>query len=416
VANKYLVIAQGTDDEWQKYGSMVGYVPDPMILRAGELFLSGRGGCRETFTIDGKPPGDDVLDTLWQALDANIHGILTFFNLLMLRDAIPLLDYKHTYRRQGVPWIYEKLSPLLVEVNVWSPVYEAFRNTAQKVLPRLRVEDVDRDDVADVNMELRAFAHEWFPELGDLAFDGEDRVRVAGFLLGGLIFGAYADASDSEHVLQNKRSRIFTALTRPNRRRGEVQYEHEDELFQELVEACRRSGMVRVDEIPPIPSILPWLLLGSRTAPQTTEDLLKRALDLRESKNGVAYRGWFSGLREKLRLGQYADNERADIEAVRKEIIHRLNAQHPKWSVPIELDVKIKPELSVAAGAAAVALGEVGIKVKEPVRLSIPDWVRNWILDALPFQRHRKLLLRSALGQVAYRDVGLALRELWLES
>jgi hypothetical protein len=50
------------------------------------------------------------------------------------------------------------------------------------------------------------------------------------------------------------------------------------------------------------------------------------------------------------------------------------------------------------------------------MRLAIPEWIRNMVVDHLPFRRHRKLLLRSALAQAEFQDVSRKLEKIWLSS
>ena len=65
----------------------------------------------------------------------------------------------------------------------------------------------------DILEELAAAEYRWSPSLGDLdrrigTQQGKD---LAKFLLGGLIFSAYAQVLNGQHIVQPKRSRLLLA-------------------------------------------------------------------------------------------------------------------------------------------------------------------------------------------------------------
>ena len=57
------------------------WVPDPMVLRAAELFSAGQKICEECLKLEGSR----VLPTIEQ----NIDGILAFFHALLIRAGLP---------------------------------------------------------------------------------------------------------------------------------------------------------------------------------------------------------------------------------------------------------------------------------------------------------------------------------------
>src|SRR5690349_5895138 len=67
----------------------VDYVPDPMVLRAAELFIGGRQYCIKEQKLDDQKA--------WPVIESNIDGILAFFHALMTRERIPLIDYEYTF-------------------------------------------------------------------------------------------------------------------------------------------------------------------------------------------------------------------------------------------------------------------------------------------------------------------------------
>ena len=76
----------------------IGFVPDPMILRTGRVFLNGARGTHVLERSDF-----DV----WEALQQNIGGLLDFFDMVVTREVIPLINYGDTFDRMKI------IAPLL---------------------------------------------------------------------------------------------------------------------------------------------------------------------------------------------------------------------------------------------------------------------------------------------------------------
>jgi hypothetical protein len=398
-----------------------------MTIRTAELFFKGKSGCI-----------DDGLDAegVWKAIDYNLHSLLTFFIILITRDAIPLIRYRTTFGWSKTPGIEAFVSDLVVEVDIEQKAYEQIKAASLHKLTKLNIEKVADKDVADVNGELAAFAYEWQEDLGlglptptrtitdqEIVSIEEKRANVARFVLGGLMFGWYAEAANADHLMQLKRGRIFAALTRPDQEEGWVAYNQEDRLFADLKRVSVPEHGVRVDEIPAVPNILPYILLGRGETdpknPPRTKEILEQALKLRESDLGLECRKWFKNVRGRLSLGQAPSDAREDIGKLREEIEYRLQRDFPrwKWSVPISFKVALGPKIAAGIGAWKVeaGVGEIAVTVGE-ARVGIPDWIRNWLLDLMPFGRHRKLLLRSALAQAEYPHILKTLRICWEHS
>jgi hypothetical protein len=347
----------------------------------------------------------------------------------MTRPAIPLIGYFETFHQdesmwpladQGILAMFQPVAKeLIVQVGVAGEVYEEVRNAAWKNLKRLELGSATQDDVAGVARQLAAYQYDWHPSLGGLSFP-HDRKPLARFLLGGLIFGAYAQAADADHVLQDKRSQLFLTLTRPGVGSPATRYEREEDLFVKLKETITRAdSAVHFSDLPAMPSILPDIL--SRTPAITkVSEILPRAIEIRQSMAGEAYRLWFKQLRTALGDGRYATNEKRKIEAVRKEAEHRLKDEYSKWGclslqpcpqehpLPYQQRPRGRPWKERH-------LGDLKLE-GEKIRLALPDWIRNMVVDHLPFRRHRKLLLRSALAQAEFQNVSVKLKKIWFDS
>jgi hypothetical protein len=77
-----LVINDHSLAGWSAYDDQFGFVPDPMILRTGEVFLNGASGIKALERSDF-----DV----WRALKENLGGLMDYFDMLVTRDIIPLI-------------------------------------------------------------------------------------------------------------------------------------------------------------------------------------------------------------------------------------------------------------------------------------------------------------------------------------
>src|SRR3954471_8831218 len=75
-------------EDWARFAQRFDCVIDPMMARTVELFLNGRSGCIAAGLDEGQT---------WAAIDKNIGSLLAFFNLLISRDALPLIRYFVTF-------------------------------------------------------------------------------------------------------------------------------------------------------------------------------------------------------------------------------------------------------------------------------------------------------------------------------
>ena len=50
----------------------IDYIPDPMVLRAAELFIGGKQYCTKEQNLDA--------EKAWPVIENNIDGILAFFH------------------------------------------------------------------------------------------------------------------------------------------------------------------------------------------------------------------------------------------------------------------------------------------------------------------------------------------------
>src|SRR5207244_1713090 len=155
--------------------------------------------------------------------------------------------------------------------------YMQAKNAALEEVKELTAEErpLPEDLAQEIIRHLSVFEYEWNPSVEALEITNEKQKRLAAFLVGGLVFGAYAQQTGAPHVLQPKRSRLFTAVSLQSENASEA---FESNLFGELAKVVRAAGGTFV-EMPTL-SFVP-LLLARGNAGETSADVLARALALR---------------------------------------------------------------------------------------------------------------------------------------
>ncbi|HEY5604197.1 MAG TPA: hypothetical protein VIM41_13915 [Gammaproteobacteria bacterium] len=312
----------------------IDFVPDPMVLRAAELFLLGRSG------VPNAGMGQDVdPESVWSVIDRNIDGLLAFFHLFMTRERIPLIDYEHTFPSQQFTQL---LGNLVYPIHPDRGIYEEAKQDAQRKLINLQFDTLPLAMIADIRNELGTAGYEWYPDLGadlDLA---QDQEVVARFVMGGIIFGAYAQVTGTDHVLQTKRSRLFAALSVPQAIEPLWGIKKEQELFARLREYTTKDARFAAEDIDLPPSVVPYLLVANNP-PKTPAQLLERALQIRNSDTGEDYRTWHTRLRAAWSLGRHDFKAEEDVHKVRRELEKRFgNEGERARSAPQKLTCRWK--------------------------------------------------------------------------
>lgn len=262
-----LVIAGEADWQLLQPGDVV---VDPLVLRYGEIFL---GGWRSA---------GDRAEAKWRAIANDVGGLLLFFDQIVLRERIPIFNYGDTFDAglnlsQRVLAHVNEREEILVEVDVeYGPYWLAKSAAIEQVKELFDEKRTWPDDLArEIVRHLSVFEYEWNPNVDVLGLKGERKKRLAAFLVGGLVFGAYAQQTGAPHVLQPKRSRLFTAVSLRSENASDT---FERRLFSDLAGVIRAAGGTFEDM--PVLSFLPLLL--SRGDPgETPADVLQRALAFR---------------------------------------------------------------------------------------------------------------------------------------
>jgi hypothetical protein len=380
---------------------------------------------REDFAVKS---GLDT-DKVWNAISENLDALIAFFHILMTRDHIPLIDYEQTFNTTNFLHGFDDIALVLRPPN-----YKHVKEQAKKQLPAdfLRIPPARREElVAHRKDELTAVGYNWFPaDLGPQFVEDDDKL-LATYLLGGLIFGGYAQISGSDHLLQDTRNKLLLEFTQP----AEAPLwgaQQEAELFRRLNTVINRDSRLSLHKTPLPPTILPSLL---EKHPASPRHLLDDALDLRkDDADFVSYRLWHRELREAWANGRHNEECEKDVDAVTKELTRRFPpGKDPQDTPPVwSHDIGIKATLGAQAGFKAgieheigegeklTAGAEAGVKAGieadlGKVPISFPDWIRNLLVEGVRFRGHRKVLLRMALAQRHTDNLLLGLRKLWFK-
>jgi hypothetical protein len=391
---------------WLAYAEKIGFVPDPMILCTGEIFLNGRSGINPMERSDF-----DV----WRALQENIGGLLDFFDILVTRDVIPLISYYETFGRVTIATPLQRmLSERTCPVEVDYSVYNEVKKGALKALGQI---DLDRlHNFSNLAREMDAFRYEWEPGFNVAEADLElqaicDRFAaledvtqlVSQFLLGAFIFSGYAQASGTTHYIQPKRARFFLGLVVPPDKTWGFSNQDEDAIFATAAERLKQSAAdVRNSE--PIPPVLPYLL--AKAEPENARALLDRALEFRESAEGKAYLQVVADIRSDGVAARRAEDA---VKLARQKALAFL-APHSKLAVDRSYSLEVR------LSAETVGIPFVKARGEAPVAVRVPTQLLVWWNDHVAFGGMHKLLRRMWMAADSYAALSNKLRDVWLRS
>lgn len=388
---------------WAPLREQFGFVPDPMILRSAEIFLNGLSGAAELDSSEWR---------LLEALRENTGGISDFFDILVTRDRVPLINYQDTFDRNmdGFTAIESLLGTLGASVEIGYGPYQEIKAGALINLGKL---DFSRlENIASLILEMGAFGWEWRPSMEahpgqrTMALDDAqgtvealdpilDESGILPFLLGGLIFSGMAQAADAVHHVQGKRARMFLGLAGAERDDHPMTHQYEEQVFRTAMEDLAGSeAKCRMAES--APPVLPYLIsLGPVSGPL---DLFERALEFRAKDLGKAYSAFVADLR--------GDGLKArEAEAISAKEKDRA-AQEIR---PPDYEADRSSALNVEFG---IGITGPDVTVSGPVRA--PGWLRNWWNDNVPFDGGlRKTLRRMWLADGAYADLQRQLDDIW---
>jgi len=389
-----LQISEHSVAAWQRFAEAARFVPDPMILRVGEVFANGAKGAQAL----GRPDME-----VQEALRQNIAGLLEFFDLVVAYDRIPLINYEYTFDMDSVPTAIDALlGPKALPVTIGYAAYETIKTGALASLATIELGRIEQ--FARELRELDALRYDWRPRLEDGRQQGwlaaadrlpEDVRQAAQFLLGGLIFSGFAQASLTDHVIQPKRSRFFLAMSTERPLPGGVSHAEEEAVFS-AAETALLGTAARTHRLAALPPVLPYLL-AKAPANVTARDLLKRALDFAHTPDGERFRQAVALVRgDGVGSAQTLDLARA----ARAEALALLQP----YAKPADAEGGLKVEAS---------LGLDGPSVSANTTLQMPAWLKLWWNEHTPFGGLRKTFRRLWLEAESHAALERRLVESW---
>jgi hypothetical protein len=364
-------------------------VIDPMVVRYGEVFLGGRSRSGER------------AEAKWRAIAADIGGLVLFLDQIILRDRLPIFDYQDTYEAGRLNLADRVLArvnqreEILVEVKVGYDPYHQAKAAAMEQLQEVFDDRRPLPEVLsrEIIRHLSVFEYDWNPSVHELNLEDGDQQRLAAFLLGGLIFGAYAQQTGAPHVLQPKRARLFTAASLRSENASHI---FDETLFGELAKVVQQAGGTTLDM--PNLSFVPYLLAQGHDG-ETATDLLGRALALRSYSEMEAYRALTAELFAEWSQGRVSPKTRGAVRHVSERVARKLG---------------VRADDLVSAKLNAVALATGGVPVEASVDLvKAGRRLWGWAFPGLMNRGSRKLLTRASAAQSEYVDIAKALRTRW---
>jgi hypothetical protein len=382
---------------WSEFAARAGFVPDPMILRTGEVFINGLSGT--------KALGRSDLE-VWAALADNIGGLFDFFDLVVTRDRIPLIDYRYTFDVDSVSQPLElllghKAFPVMIAYGPYDVVKRgAFNCLAQIELSQVRA-------FGDQLRELDSLRYDWQPRLDDYQgkeswLSHSDRLddhtaRAARFLLGGFIFSGFAQASGTDHFIQPKRSRFFLSLTASSVTHH-IGHDVEQPIFDEAIKKLNGT-VATVHRLNALPPVLPYLM-AMAPSDVTAAGILRLALAFPETPDGMRYCAAASSLRKD---GIEAQKINDAALAAHKEALELITP----FSRLADHDGGFQVEVSLGLDGPKIALSK---------QLRLPAWLRHWWNDQTPFGNMRKTFRRMWLDTDCYQQIQRQIRDIWARS
>ena len=360
--------------DWPSVAALGGSVMDPMIVRCGELFLRGAAGARAP-------------QAAWDLLSRNIMAIGTFLDRIILEPRLPIFNYADTFDHgqnfdQRAFARVNASEEVLVDVSVAYNQYQAVKSAAlAEVLKLYASGHTSAEEEAArsrIDMELVAAGYAWYPDLGPLATPlSDDQRRLASFLLGGMVFGGYAQLMGAAHFMQPKRSRLFLALSLGM----SAEHTAEEHLFRALASTLDLPSA----EVPFVPSFFP-LLLHESSGPA---ELLDRAIAMRSAPEVVDYRAWLTAaLADFSANGRIGLTYQRDVATIATRIRRRLDGA--PW-----------PDAQPSVTA-------VNVDLTKPMKAA---W--GWVVERLPGTRHHKLLSRALLTHASYVELDRRVKTVW---
>ena len=378
-----LIISKNED--WSKLREReLMTIVDPMIFRTADLFIGGKSSCINT---------NSNVELTWETINKNIGALIAFFDGIILRQQLPIISYESTFRESQLLDLNDD-GHFLVPIIVNGDVYEQSKASAIHELRNRKA--ILPNFAKDILKELTSYGYAWQPGLDELGQLSPENKILKTFLLGGLLFGGYAQQLSSplkkaEHILQPKTSRLFLMATLGMKNNetttDSTVLKHFDDLTKNI-----SSEAIKLVKLPSVPTFLP-LLLRHRSNPKTPRELFQLALEWREQSSVKEFRNWYQKIETQLDQNYYDPEVKKELAQIRNDISEKLG-HYTDESITLSANIGT----------------DLGLGLEKAVNLRRIKW---FFQELLPRYSYRKLFQRMIITQSSYTDLTKHLGMLW---
>lgn len=389
---------------------------DPLIYGIGQFFLEGgQGAAAES-------------EARWNTISEDLTSLVTFLDMIVLYDRLPAFNYADTFAFSGVASLKSALNQygekVLYHVDVEHDVYRQVKASALLQLEQLLANGpfISSAAASSTLATLTAVRYDWQPRLEQLEMrvKDPDGRRLAQFLLGQLVFSGYAQLTGSPHIVAPRRSAFLVAA---GLQKIDIDTLSESENYDELRRRIRDAGESWRDvKAPWTPSFVPYLLSKMNVYRQGPDELVRRALDLRENKAVQRYRT----LRRELLSQDPLKSAEAQqlLTGAADKVARNLGTDRDDLELTRNIFVEGLPKAAgIVAGAGVGALaggpegaifgGLAGLTAESALTL-VQSKLWGWLVAGLPCRRAAKLLTRTVMAEYRMRkDLGIQLHAVW---
>lgn len=165
LARKSEMVEQVT---WNRYSSrsitVLDVIVDPMIYRTADVFLRAKSGVSKTLHSS---------EQVRKAINRNVDSLATFFDLFILSENLPIIDYGITFDPHvglDSSEIIEKSNQaekVLISVHVRDQASSEARQVALDLMKNKTA--IPEPLAKDLREEMSALEYEWKPDLSPLS-------------------------------------------------------------------------------------------------------------------------------------------------------------------------------------------------------------------------------------------------------
>jgi hypothetical protein len=244
-------------EDWHSFanprnGIALDVIVDPMIYRTADVFLRAKSGVSKTLHSS---------EQVRKAINRNVDSLATFFDLFILSENLPIIDYGITFDPHvglDSSEIIEKSNQsekVLISVHVCDQASSEARQVALNLMKNKTA--IPEPLAKDLREEMSALEYEWKPDLSPLGPLQEEELPVNRFLYGAALFGVFAQRAGLGHIFQPKRSQVYLAASL---HADSALAQDEMNLYKKLGEVMSQASgdAISIAKLDGLPAFLPF--------------------------------------------------------------------------------------------------------------------------------------------------------------